>query len=37
MSRDGNFDRLDVDRGLCVGFRRHRAFVPSNNDLNQAV
>ena len=19
MSRDGNFDRLDVDRGLCVG------------------
>ena len=34
MSHDGNFDRLDVDEGLCVGWRMHHACEPSNNELN---
>ena len=27
MSHDGNFDRLDVDRGFCVGWARGKRQV----------
>ena len=37
MSRGGSFERLDVGREFCVGWRKHHACVPSNTDLNQAV
>ena len=37
MSHDDNFERLDVDRGLCVGWSMHRACAPSNIDRNLVV